>query len=106
MAATAKSADARQSLQGRQFELFHYRDKEPDSRELHHHDFYEVYLFLRGSVDYSVEGRHYTLQSGDIMLISPLELHQVQVEESQPYERMVLWMSGECLTGLAGGGPG
>ena len=35
--------------------------------------------FLRGRVAYTVENRIYQVRPGDIMLISPLELHQARI---------------------------
>lgn len=65
-----------------------------DEVPLHHHDFYEIYLFLSGNVIYNVESRNYRLHQGDMLLISPLELHQpVITPQPQPYKRIVLWIS-------------
>lgn len=86
--------DPRQTMRAHDFEIFHYRDARLDPVAVHHHDFYEVYLFLSGQVEYRVEGRTYHLEPGDLLLINPLELHQPIVESSRkPYERMVLWIS-------------
>lgn len=75
------------------YELFHYRDHHLKEVALHHHDFYEIYFFLSGSVRYIVESHSYQLSAGDILLISPLELHQpILGEEQRDYERMVLWI--------------
>ncbi len=64
--------------------------------ELHHHDFYEIYMLLRGSVSYTVENRIYHMRAGDLMLISPLELHQARIAtNAEPYERMCCgWTAG------------
>ena len=35
----------------RDFEIYRYRYM--DEVELHHHDFYEIYMLLRGSVSYT-----------------------------------------------------
>lgn len=89
----AQKFDSRQEMRVKDYEVFHYCDAALDGVAVHHHDFYEVYLFQRGTVDYSVEGRNYRLAPGDILLISPLELHQSRVMLDQPYERIVLWVS-------------
>ena len=69
---------------------------------LHHHDFYEVYLFLSGKVNYLVENRTYPLTPGDILLISPLELHQPHFEMSdENYDRIVLWVNEATLYRLS-----
>ena len=86
--------DPRQHMLAQSFEIFHYCDSNLDNVELHHHDFYEIYLFLSGNVDYSIESRIYHLLPGDMLLISPLELHQPRItQEPTPYERIVLWIN-------------
>lgn len=94
-----QSFDPRQEMAVQNYEVFHYRDTKLDSVAVHHHDFYEVYFFLSGSVDYSVEGRNFRLEPGDLLLISPLELHQSRVtSDREPYERIVLWLSPAFLS--------
>ena len=96
--------DPRQDMQRQNFEVFHYQDARPYSVDIHHHDFYEVYFFLGGCVEYRVEGRIYHLEPGDLLLINPLELHQPMVEpDSAPYERIVLWIDKAYLEGLSTG---
>ena len=75
------------------YEIYHYRDAYLDEVSLHHHDFYEMYLFLSGNVDYIIESRQYRVTPGDVLLISPNELHQPLLTSDQtPYERIVLWI--------------
>ena len=70
--------------------------------ELHHHDFYEVYLLLRGRVEYIVENHIYRMRPGDWMLTSPLELHQARiVTDADAYERFVLWIARPYLDRLS-----
>ena len=70
----------RQTMIRRDFEIYRYRYM--DEVELHHHDFYEIYMLLRGSVSYTVENRIFHMRAGDLMLISPLELHQARVDSN------------------------
>ena len=80
------------------YEIYRYRDSYLNDVALHHHDFYEVYLFLNGNVSYTVESRNYQLMPGDILLIGPLELHQPRITvEKRPYERIVLWVNKSFL---------
>ncbi len=65
----------RQQMLTNNYEIYRYRDSYLNNVALHHHDFYEVYLFLNGNVNYTIESRNYHLLPGDILLISPLELH-------------------------------
>lgn len=93
--------DPRQNMSDSKFEIFHYRDAKFEGVPVHQHDFYEVYFFIGGSVEYSVEGRTYELKSGDLLLINPLELHQPRIApDQQDYERIVLWINKNYLSEL------
>ena len=64
-----------QEMSKENFEIHFYRDKYFKTVEMHSHDFYEIYCFLGGAVDYIVEDGLYHLQSGDVLLIPPNYLH-------------------------------
>lgn len=97
----AQSFDPRQTMQSETFEVFHYREPRPNTVEVHHHDFYEVYYLLSGGVEYWVDGRIIRMQKGDLLLINPMELHRPIVEAgTQVYERIVLWINKEFLENL------
>ena len=98
MAHKTHSFTDRQKMRRSTFEVFHYRDENLQEVALHHHDFYEIYFFLSGNVSYNIESRSYRLSPGDVLLISPQELHQpVFSPEKQHYERYVLWVSSGLL---------
>lgn len=91
----------RQSMLTNDYEIFHYFDKAMDRVTLHHHDFYECYLFISGNVTYIVEGKTYSLLPGDIILINSKELHQGIINDKEvPYERIVLWLDQAFLSSL------
>ena len=93
--------DPRQTMQKDTFEVFHYREPRPNTVEVHHHDFYEVYYLLRGEVEYWVDGRIIRMCPGDLLLINPMELHRPILEgKEQAYERIVLWINKEYLENL------
>lgn len=93
--------DPRQTMHTDTFEVFHYREPRPVDVEVHHHDFYEVYLLLAGQVEYWVEGRIVRMQPGDLLLINPMELHRPVIRnEDQIYERIVIWIDKAYLEGL------
>lgn len=93
MANKIQSFTTRQHMIKPTYEICHYRDHYLDELALHHHDFYEVYLFLSGNVDYIIESRQYRIAPGDILLISPNELHQPILDSvNTEYERIVLWI--------------
>lgn len=94
--------DPRQHMTSPTFEIFHYQDPRPAGVEVHHHDFYEVYFFLGGKMDYRVEGRIYHLEPGDLLLISPMEFHQPIAESGAAVlERIVLWIDRSYLESLS-----
>jgi AraC-like DNA-binding protein len=93
--------DPRQSMTSPKFEIFHYRDAKFEGVAVHQHDFYEVYFFISGNVEYNVEGKSYLLKQGDLLLINPLELHQPRIGPDQNlYERIVLWINKNYLSRL------
>ena len=94
----AKHFDPRQQMQHKDFELQYKRDTYLKDVELHHHDFYEIYILISGDVTYTIESRQYRVMPGDILLISPRELHQICVRpEMSAYERYVLWVDPKLL---------
>ncbi|MBR7133374.1 MAG: helix-turn-helix domain-containing protein [Clostridia bacterium] len=97
--------DPRIHMLRRNFEIFHYREPLLDTGEVHHHDFYEIYFLLEGSVSYWVEGQNYHLKPGDIILINPMVLHRPVLERGGfVYERIVLWIEKPFLESLSQGG--
>lgn len=68
----------------------HTRDEEPGLFQMHTHTFAELYCFLSGKGTYHVEGSHYPLRPGDIMLMRPGEAHFIEVDPSVPYERICI----------------
>ncbi len=98
MRTRAQRFDPRQYMQGENFEVFHYRETEPYVPEAHYHSFYEIYYLLEGDVEYWIEGRTYSLQKGEILLINPMEFHRPVIKNKNvPYERIVVWIDKEYL---------
>ena len=99
-----KNFDPRQQMQRPDFELQYKRDTYLKDVELHHHDFYEIYFLLAGDVTYLIESRIVHVMPGDLLLISPKELHQVCIQpEMSVYERYVLWVDPETIRQLSNG---
>lgn len=94
----------RQYMLSTDYEIFHYKNTELSGVSLHHHDFYECYLFISGDVTYLIEGKSYRLEPGDIVLINSKELHQAVINSrDEVYERIVLWLDRGFLKGLSDG---
>lgn len=81
----------RQTVISRDYEVFHGRSSSLEDTGLLRHDFFEVYLFLGGSVLYRIENSRFPLKRGDLLVISPGEMHQPMImAAAPPYERVVL----------------
>lgn len=65
---------------------------------LHCHNFYEVYYFLEGDVDYLVEGQHYRPTADSVLLLSPHAFHGVRVNSDLPYKRYSLHFHPDLLS--------
>ncbi|MDF2944161.1 MAG: rhaS [Herbinix sp.] len=92
----------RQYMLSTDYEIFRYATNDLAVVNLHHHDFYECYLFLSGDVTYLIEGKTYQLEPGDIILVNSKELHQAIINSKDvTYERIVLWVSKAFLMELS-----
>ncbi len=54
------------------------------------HNEFEIFLFLRGDVNYIVEQNIYPLEPGDILIFNSTELHYPTFRSDAEYERIVL----------------
>ena len=50
------------------FKIFHIVDKKRKIFDFHYHDFNKITIFLSGNINYSIEGKNYTLKPYDIIL--------------------------------------
>ncbi len=78
------------------FRLFHLTDTNPLPVSYHYHDFYKVFLLLKGDVTYHIEGKTYDLKPYDLVLVNAGEIHK-PVISSTFYERMILYISPDFL---------
>lgn len=94
--------DPRKHMNKGDFEVFHYRGAIPEEKEVHHHDFYEIFFLLGGRVTYWAEGRTYDLKPGDMLLMNPMVLHRPIPDETvNDYDRIVLWINKSYLEALS-----
>ncbi|MCF7754490.1 AraC family transcriptional regulator [Paenibacillus xylanexedens] len=56
----------------------------------HRHNAYEIYLFLRGNVHFYVDNRCYHVQPGDLLVMSPEEMHRAFILDESEYERITI----------------
>ncbi|MGN7761380.1 AraC family transcriptional regulator [Paenibacillus sp. 22594] len=67
----------------------------------HRHDAYEIYLFLRGNAYMYLEQSCYKLAPGDLIIISPSEMHRCICIDNQMYERIGLNIKKSALEKLS-----
>ena len=104
MAKKTQHFNPRQSMNGDSYEIFHYLDMASRHLEAHYHEFYELYFFVAGDMDYWIEGSLYHLQPGDLLLIDPMALHKpVPRSDEDRYERIVLWIHKNYLASIQNG---
>ena len=102
MAKPMQTFDPRQKMIHPDFEVAHKWDTDLKDVELHHHDFFEVNYLISGDVTYVIESRVYHVRPGDMLIISPNELHQVYIQpNAAPYERFMLWITPDHLQQLS-----
>lgn len=73
--------------------FFYLKDIPNKPYDIHYHDFYKLLILTNGSIDYYIEGKTYHLQPYDIILIKPGELHRPILNESDTYERIIIYIS-------------
>lgn len=83
------------------FQVFHIKDKRDTEFEFHSHVFHKLIIFLSGSVKYNVEGKTYTLEPWDILLISDNEIHRPLIDCNTEYERVIIWVHDATLKQLS-----
>lgn len=102
MKQTTHEYQTRQYMLSGEYEIYHYSSLNLTGVSLHHHDFYECFLFLSGDFTYLIEGKSYQLKPGDIVLVNSKELHQAYVNSTDTaYERIVLWINPAFLRQLS-----
>lgn len=93
--------DPRQYMVSRDFEIYYYSDTDMSRVDIHTHDYYEFYFFLKGNVSIYVDGMQQHLQPGDMILIPPNTKHHLTVHDQKvPYQRFIFWISEEFCHNL------
>lgn len=63
---------------------------ESKNQDFHLHNGYEIYLFLRGDVNYFVEQSVYKLKRANLLIFNSQEIHRPTFLSQQPYERVII----------------
>ncbi|MCI5650582.1 MAG: AraC family transcriptional regulator [Fusicatenibacter sp.] len=91
----------RQYMMSRDFEIYYYNGYKLSPVEAHHHDYYEIYFFLEGSVEICVEGRTLSPAPGDLVIVPPEKTHFPRIlSYEKPYRRIVLWVGKDYIQHL------
>ena len=80
----------------------HSLDRYPNPADytMHTHDQMELCCVLSGKGVFHVEGNTYPLEKGDILLFGRGETHYIELDPSEPYERVVLHFRESVLYGV------
>lgn len=92
----------RQTMLAEDYELFFYSDQTLQKVQVHDHDCYELTFVLGGHIFLSIEGKEYECRQGSIFFIPPSLRHENRIDDSQRYERFVIWVSEAYAKRLAG----
>lgn len=79
------------------FRLFHLRGAQGVKAEYHYHEFCKLLLLVSGTGGYTVEGKRYGLQPGDIVLVGSRAVHRPEFDPQAPYERIILYIDPDFL---------
>lgn len=79
------------------FRLFHLKDEQGAKMDYHYHEFCKILFLVAGSGAYSIEGKRYELQSGDIVLVGNHSVHRPEFESGNSYERLIIYISPKFL---------
>ncbi len=67
---------------------------------LHQTPHYMLYYFIHGSGKIKIEGKNYTINDGDIIILNPAEMFCCSVDANKFHERIVLHFNENILTGF------
>lgn len=67
----------------------------------HRHNAYEIYFFLRGNIHFYVENQCYRLSPGDLLILTPEEMHRSYNLDNSEYERITINLHKSYLNRLS-----
>jgi AraC-like DNA-binding protein len=62
-------------------------DFRPDS---HTHHWFDISFVMKGTVHYDIDGRHYCVSEGQLVIVAPGKIHRETASPGSPYEVMFL----------------
>lgn len=92
----------KQMPQGREFEIYHSTNTNPQPSIYHGHGHYEIYFLLRGALKVIVEELDLNPVLGEALIYPPQCMHRVtHTDPSLPYERFYIYLSKEYLNAVS-----
>lgn len=79
------------------FKMFHIIDSKKKEFAFHYHDFNKIIIFISGNMNYSIEGKNYSLKPYDIVLVNSGEIHRPSIIDNTDYERIIIYVSTQFL---------
>lgn len=70
------------------------------NNEFHLHNSYEIYLFLKGNVNYFVGQACYKLEKGNLLIFNSQEIHKAVILTDTTYERITIHFKPELIQRL------
>ena len=67
---------------------------------LHTHPSVELFYLIKGAGTFHIEGSAYPLEIGDLLIMQPAESHYIELDPTQPYERIVLHFDFDVLKAI------
>lgn len=87
------------------FDAFYFVDEElRESTDIPPHLFFKLIFFLEGNVTYEIQGEHYSMLQGDILLAPRYTPYRCCSLDGRAYRRMVIWFTPELLTSIDASG--
>ena len=62
------------------------------------HNQFEIFYLIDGEIKYYIEGEEYLVKKGDVLFVSPNEVHSIEILSGKNYERIVVMFDLEKLT--------
>ena len=62
------------------------------------HNQFEIFYLIEGEIKYNIEGEEYLVNPGDVLFVSPNEVHSIEILGGVNYERIVVMFDLEKIT--------
>lgn len=91
-----------QMPQGREFEIYHSINTNPQPSIYQSHHFYEIYFLLQGSIRVIVDELDLNPVLGETLIYPPNCMHRItHTDSTVPYERFYIYLSKEYLSAVS-----